>query len=87
MKKNLKKDDRRQAKKLVKDLLRKDLYEGCRDQAHIVQENCPSYLYHMKAIFQQNYKKTVEAFITVNKIGDEVLLQWVKDGKLPISYK
>ena len=59
--------------------LRKDIYEvkidPHRDQAHVVQENSPSYLYYTKAIFQQNYKKTVEAFITVNKIGDEALLQ------------
>ena len=29
----------------------------------------------------------VEAFIVVNEIGDEALLQCVEDGKLPNSYK
>ena len=71
--------------------LRKDLYEGKidphTDRAHIVQENRPSYLYYTKAIFQQNFKKTIEAFFAVNDIGDEALLQWVEDGKLPNSYK
>ena len=71
--------------------LRKDLYEGKinphRDQAHVFQENCSLYLYYTKVIFQQNYKKTIEAFIVVNKIGDEALLQWVEDGKIANSYK
>ena len=43
--------------------LRKDLYEGNidphRDQAHVIQENCPLYLYYTKEISQQNYKKTI----------------------------
>ena len=71
--------------------LRKDLYKGksdlYRDRAHVVQEICLSYFHYTKAIFQQNFKKTIEAFIAVNKIGDEALLQLVEDGKLPNSYK
>ena len=67
------------------------LYEGKidphRDWAHVVQENCPLYLYYTKAIFQQNFKKTVEAFFAITNIGDEALLKWVEDGKLPNSYK
>ena len=69
----------------------KDLYEGKidphRDLAHGVQEKCPLYLYYTMAIFQQNFKKTVNAFIAVYNIGDEALLKWVEDGKLPNSYK
>ena len=69
----------------------KDLYMGKivphRDQAYVVQENCPLYLYYTKVIFQQNFKKTIEAFIAVNEIGDESLLQWVEDGKLLNSYR
>ena len=70
----------------------KDLYDGKidthRDRSHVIQENCLLYLYYTEAIFQQNYKKTIEAFIAINKIGDEALLQWVvQDGKLPNSYR
>ena len=69
----------------------KDLYKGKinphRDHTHAVYKKCPLYLYYTKAIFQQNCKKTIEAFIAVNKIGDDTLLQWVEDGKLPNSYK
>ena len=71
--------------------LSKDLYEGeidpHRDQTHVVQENCPLYLYNTKTIFQQNFKKTIKAFISVSEISDEALLQWVEDGKPPNSYK
>ena len=71
--------------------LRKDLYKGKidhhKDWAHVVQENHPSYLYYTKAIFQQNFKTTSKFLIDINEIGDEALLQWVKDGKLQNSCK
>ena len=57
----------------------KDLYKGKidphRDRAHGVQEDCPSYLYYTQEIFLQNFKKTIKAFIAVNKIGDQALLK------------
>ena len=88
------KDDQRKAEKLACEAAKwlcKDLYEGQfyphRDRAHVVRENCHLYLYYTKAIFQQNLKKTIELFIAINEIGDEMFLQWVEDRKLPISYK
>ena len=71
--------------------LHKDLYEGkidpSRDLAHVIQKRCSSYLYYTKEIFQQNNKKKIKAFIALVEIGDEALLQWVEDGKLPNAYK